>query len=353
MRREQIECVFRMGRVMRVGAGLGVAVTLSLSGISAESEEEDPGLPISESGMSSVAEDELAPALESNRQPLGPDPLVWPQWTADEAAAFDAGRPVNLGGGLWTAERYPLQPVPPWPEVPPARPPVTPGVLGWNLLSQFGAAREWCVDPQEVMDAERRRRLADHLTAHARTARHPVRLWLLAPGQSLAEALDETTLHLASFGPNQPGVLAVVALDQPMAARMILPPALAAQAPAWRAAVMAEVDATASIADQLDQLTLWLTLEAEPLPAVESVASNPVLLPASTSLPAKEPAFLSGKGWAALVASLVAVAGFLWFRRRQSMPVAIASDPAVWLEIERPMRLGGPHSGGSGAVIGW
>jgi hypothetical protein len=47
------------------------------------------------------------------------------------------------------------------------------------------------------------------------------------------------------------------------------------------------------------------------------------------------------------------VAGLLWFRRRQSMLVGVAEYLAVWLESERPMRLAGPHSGGSGAVVGW
>jgi len=246
--------------VLILGFGLGPSV--------AETEDEAPELPLSASGMGSVAEEELAPTLESNRQPLGPDPLVLPQWSAEERAAFEAGRPVNLGGGLWPAERYPLQPVPPWPVVPPETIAAAPGVLGWEMMSRYGAAREWCVDPQGAVAADRRARLEAHLAAHARSAVHSVRLWVLAPGQSVVDVLEEETMHRASFGLDQPGVLAVVSAAEPLAARVILPPALAARAPAWRATVISRLNPSAAPTNQLDQLALWLTLEAEPLPAI-------------------------------------------------------------------------------------
>lgn len=124
------------------------AVLLGPGGLAA-AEEDGSQLPLSASGMGAVAEEELSPTLESNRQPLGPDPLTLPQWSAVEQAAFGAGRPVNLGGGLWTAERYPLQPVPPWPEPTVTGAAIGPGVLGWDLLSLYGAARHWCVDPKD------------------------------------------------------------------------------------------------------------------------------------------------------------------------------------------------------------
>lgn len=319
----------------------------------AETEDAVHELPLSSSGMGSVTEEELVPSLESNRQPLGPDALILPQWTRDEQAAFDAGRPVNLGGGLWTADRYPLQPAPPWPT--PVPPPLAtaPGVLGWELMSRYGAAREWCVDPQGVIEARWRVRLDEHLAAHAREAIHPVRVWVLSAGQFLAEALDDETLHRASFGLDQPGVLAVVPASEPLAARLILPPALAAHSASWHLSVLGRIDPEATPARQFDQLILWLTLEAEPLPAVGARTAGSEMHAASGPGRITPSPTIGFQAWWWGAAALVLVATEVWRRRRRAVMPVVVEAPSVWLEEERPLRLGGPHSGGSGAVVEW
>jgi hypothetical protein len=304
-----------MGGVKAGGAGL-------------EGKDEDP--PVPESGTSSVMEDELEPTLESNLQPLEPDPLLLPQWTTEEVAVLEAGRPVNLGGGLWTAERYPLQPAPPWPT--PAGEPVEPppaGVLGWELMAQFGAMRDWCVDPQGVLETGLRARLEAHLAAHAMSARHPVRLWVLAPGQRLADVLDDATLHRASFGLDQPGVLAVLSAADPLAGRLVLPPLLAGLASEWRAAVVGRIAVSISPADQLDQLALWLTLEAEPLPSLEVTAGVATPAPATAGLEKPGLGVISRLPWWWAAATVVLVMGLFvrrWRRSRES-PRTEATGP--------------------------
>ena len=320
-----------------------------------ESDGEAGDLPVSESGMGAVAEDELAPTLESNRQPLGPDPLVLPQWTREEAAAFDNGRPVNLGGGLWSPERHPLQPAPPWPPAPASAPAPAPGVLGWELMSQYGAATDWCVDPQGVLDAARRERIESHLAAHARSAYHPVRVWLIAPGQSLAAFLDETTLHRASFGPDRPGVLVVLSPGAPMAARVLVPPVLAPRAGPWWSGVAGRVPSGAPPEAQLDQLMLWLTLQADALPILEAAAhASEWRVAPAVSAAAVRPVGSHRRWWWLAAAGLAAAAaGMAWRRRVRRNESESKERPGVWVETDRPARLGGPHSGGSGAVMEW
>jgi len=196
-------------------------------------------------------EDELAPALDSNRQPLGPDPLSWPQWLPGERAAFEAGRPVNLGGGLWPAERHPLEPSPRWED-------------GRSALE--GADGRWCVDAGRLMDEASRQRLETHLAVYAQTAVHPVRVWLVGSAQSTVEAGEEGAWHHQSFGGAGAGVLAILNPEVPLAARLILPGWLSARQADWGASVMSRVDAAAPAAVQLEQLVLWLTLQAPSLP---------------------------------------------------------------------------------------
>lgn len=183
-----------------------------------------------------VTEHELMPAMESNRQPLGPDPLVLPQWTEEEAEAMAAGRPTNLGGGLWTKDRYPLQPVPPWPAAPPLRDRAPAGVLPSDWVSAREAAR---LPPLEALQAE------------------------------------------------------------PMASA---PPRV-----------------TRGVQDAADRHRGWLTLALLSLSAL-------------------------ALAWAA---------GRRWLGARSTAATMDAAGPAVWLEVERPIRLGGVHSGGSGATMEW
>jgi hypothetical protein len=248
-----------------------VAVLGCLVGLNAVARtDESPA--VEEASLEVVTEEELEPTMESNRRPLGPNPLVLPQWSLEENKAFDDGRPVNLGGGLWTADRYPLQPVPPWPAPVPPTASQGPGPLGWELMAVYGSTVDWCVDPQGVLEAGRRARLEKHLQSHAARADHPVRLWMLAAGQSLSESLENELIHQGSFGSDRPGILAVCAVNDPLAARIILPPALDDLAVAWRDSVIARVATTAAPADPLETLVLWMTLEADSLPSPAQAA---------------------------------------------------------------------------------
>jgi hypothetical protein len=55
-------------------------------------------------------EEERESNFQTGRRSIEPDPLALPQWSVDDRAAFAAGRPVNLGGGLWSDDRFPLEP---------------------------------------------------------------------------------------------------------------------------------------------------------------------------------------------------------------------------------------------------
>ena len=57
-----------------------------------------------------AGEEELEPNFQTGRRSIEPDPLALPQWSVEDRAAFAAGQPVNLGGGLWSDERFPLEP---------------------------------------------------------------------------------------------------------------------------------------------------------------------------------------------------------------------------------------------------
>jgi hypothetical protein len=185
-------------------------------------------------------------------------------------------------------------------------------------MARYGALRDWCVDPQGVLEAGSRVRLEEHLASHAMSARHPVRLWVLAPGQRLADVLDDTTLHRASFGLDQPGVLAVLSAAEPLAGRLVLPPALEGLASEWRGAVVGRVPASISPADQLDQLTLWLTLEADPLPSLEATAEAATLTPATAGLEKPGPGVISRLPWWWAAATVMLAMGLLARRWRKS-----------------------------------
>ncbi|MFN0126621.1 MAG: hypothetical protein ACKV19_08050 [Verrucomicrobiales bacterium] len=306
-----------------------------------------------------VTEHELEPAMDSNRQPLGPDPLVLPQWTEEEAQAMAAGRPTNLGGGLWTKDRYPLQPAPPWPEAMLWRDRAPTGALPSYWASRFASAGEWCVDPQAILDADQRDRTEHHLASHAGSPGHAVRVWVLGEGQSLGESLDDATWHRAAFGEGQRGVLVVAPASAPRASTIILPPLLAGRAADWFESVMNQIDPTASPRDQWDQLILWLTLEAARLPPLEALqaeatAASPPIVARPAQHATDRHYFWLAFGLLSLsTLVLLWVAGRQWLGGRPTAATVAADDPAVWLEVERPVRLGGAHSGGSGATMEW
>ena len=135
-------------------------------------------------GQSPSDEPELVPNLEAGRRNLGPDPLVLPQWLPAEAEALATGRPANLGGGLWTEERYPLDAVPPAPataEVDSASATAPPGPLADSWLDGGLAQSEKHPPP-----------LAAPASVPAATARAgrsmPSRWWLCLPGIAMALA---------------------------------------------------------------------------------------------------------------------------------------------------------------------
>jgi hypothetical protein len=326
--RWRVLCSGRVWRwVVRMGVLVVVVRGITLVGVAEEGAEEmgteakDQAFTVTDPGW--VLEEELAPTLESNRQPLGPDPLELPQWRAEEVAAFEAGRPVNLGGGLWSPERFPLQAVPPWPPLSGPLPAPAPGVVGWELLSRFAESGDWCVDPQRVLLAADRSMVETHLAAHARAAYHPVRLWVFAGGQKLAEGLEDATLHQAAFGPDRPGVLVVCAVDDPMAARVVVPPVLAVRAAPWWAGVVRRVAprAVAPPGAQLSQMVLWLTLEAEALPGIRDGEGTAGWQVAAEPSGVYSVAWYRRVGWPAVLV-LVAVAVVAVWRLRGRRPLA-------------------------------
>lgn len=312
--------------------------------------EESIGSEVPDLGI--VTEEELAPALDSNRQPLGPDPLEWPQWSAAEVEAMAAGRPVNLGGGLWSPERFPLQPVPAWPAA--ATTMATPAsfgdVLGRESLGPYGASRAWCVDPQRVLPDWRRARLESLLEAHAATAVHPVRVWLLAPGQSVAPETDAGWLHQASFGPNNPGILGILAIDHPELGRWLVSPALAEAGMSGLRRAGDAANAESAALGQLEAQVVHQVLKAHQLPALR--AAGVTIRPAVDAVPAPERSRLRWPTavWVTAALALAALIAAALVRRR---PAVTTSHPCLWLESDRPARLGGAHSGGVGASLEW
>ena len=316
--------------------------------------QEEPGIPAdpeAPAAFAIVTEDELAPALDSNRQPIGPDPLEWPQWTDAEAAAMDSGRPPNLGGGLWSPARFPLQPVPELlgsGEPREAAVPPSPGGLDLDQLAPYRLAREWCVDPHRLLSDARRERIEAHLAAQAASAVHPVRLWVLAPGQSVDPAVDVRRLREEMFGLNSPGVLAVAALDRPEQGWCAGPFGLiAAEKSGVRDDISQEADA---VVGRLEAWVVRQALDAYRLPdprAAEVASRAPIVV---STAPDSRRWRVPLAGWlAAAVAAAVLTAAVV--RRRR--PCAPSEAPCVWLEIDRPPRLGGAHSGGAGASLDW
>jgi hypothetical protein len=138
-----------------------------------------------------------------------------------------------------------------------------------------------------------------------------------------------------------------------MAARVLLPPVLAHRSASLRSGIVSRVSPLSPPAAQLDQIVLWLTLQADELPTLEAAAAAPGLSVARIpAAPAPRPGF-PGRHWWWLAAAALAAAGLAWRRRVRRNASGFVEPPMVWLQTDRPGRLGGPHSGGAGAVAEW
>lgn len=286
------------------------------------------------------------------------DPLVLPRWSEEDLRQFEAGRPVNLGGGLWPEELHPLEPVPapfrtpPAPQAlaaemagPPAPQPLAPELVA----AYFGTPEPGEVtDPQNLLTPQRRRELERFLSHQAREARYDLHL-LLLPGEHDATArLPE--LRDRWFGRDSEAVLLAYRQGQPGSAAVAFPPEVLEKIP--RQALQHVVNGAAlragvatTTAGELDEFLLQLTIGLFDLERAAGLAPEPGPV-----------AHRFHWEWAAVgkallltgAAAVVAFLGLLLWRRRQAL-----APPYYLPDREVFPRLEAPHSGGTSVVLRW
>lgn len=277
--------------------------------------------------------DESAEPSARQRPDLRPDPLLLPQWTEEDAAALDAGRPANLGGGLWPEELYPLEWTPPLPRRAPSRG-ETAGPWSEDLLAAYRHNTSRCVDPQQLLMPGERRELEAQMAQVAAVVPHPWRLWVLAPGQWVPESVADAqggrpSIAVAVWG--EPGRLQWIG-DGLSEAALEKVRQRAAQA--------------ATPYAQLQETVNWLGAalfrwEAE-VSAAEAAAAAQEAFAARVR---RSREWFLGVG---VVFCMVAGGGVaVWCRFR------LVPKPVYFPEQTVPARLAAPYCNGAGAAVRW
>jgi hypothetical protein len=308
--------------------------------------------------------------VESGRQTtLTPDPLALPAWSAADERAFARGRPVNLGGGLWPANVFPLQPVPP--SETPALPVEATAVAGAPtvpsppIIGKFDRAvassyfaeppANRVVDPQKLLPEPKARELERFLAQQAREARFDVCLLVFGGGQELPDDIDLDDVFSRWFGANHDSVLVAYFLGEPHRVHVIFSPQTrhqfrAKDLDAITVIAISQASASPYPTSQLDSFLLQLSISLfalEKTPPVMAAMTGMARPPSATATNNRP--LLSKTGWIWLAPAAVAVGLVVrWWRHRRRRRLAF-----YLADREFVVRLGAPHSGGAGAVISW
>lgn len=292
------------------------------------------GEDVDQNHTASQSLEEAAEPSARERPDLGPDPLALPQWSAEEAAALKAGRPANLGGGLWTDDLYPLEWAPPVARFAGFLESV-PGPLSAERLKAYQQDPRGCVDPQRLLLPEQKQVLEAQLRQLGTVMRQPLQLWVLAPEQEVSAEV----LNVAVQARGGRGGVAAMAWGDPTSlqwAGVLLSDT--ALADARRAALEARTPL-----GQWQEVVSWLgaaLFRAESESAIEVAAHR--------AAEAEAAARQSRRGWISLVVAALVSAGLVWWRWRPS-----ARMPLYFPEQTVPARLAGPYSSGAGAAVRW
>ncbi len=291
--------------------------------------------------------------------------LELPEWKPDDLREFDENdAPLNLGGGLWPAQLWPLMPVP-------HRLPQTESrlALGNLPIMVTGDAKEpippvlqeiyfgkvppeGVVDPQSLLNEVQQEDLCRFFDEYAlRQAGVKVRLLVLGPNQEVPPTAKLQALTERWFAHEQ-GIVVVYPFGQPKAAACVFSPALQLaytleQLNAVREASVKEAMFATREEDQLSRYGIKLAvrmnrLHEEPKPT----PSAPVPLAPEPLVP-----------WLQSVV-VVGIAGMLvlglWFvRSRWIRRPRAPAGVETWLLPDQEMttRLSAPHCGGTMAIL--
>ncbi len=309
-----------------------------------------------------------------NPQQVIDDPLTLPSWSPADQRELDEGkRPVNLGGGLFAPELFPLQPAPPLvksspPAIMPDPLPPGEGVDGVvpapSITGRLGdayfakAPATPLIDPQRVLAEDKRRQLVDFFRTQTQEGSPPVHLFIFGGKQVLPDGVNPANLVDRWF-PNRDAVFALYFMGEPERGQVIFSKKARDRFPIQEtdpveAACRAEAAGGTGAVTQLDQFTTRLALSLHglsrtALPAAPVVAEVPAPAPpvrqATAPVAARSTELPPWLGWAA--GALAAAAAFVALARRWRS----STGPVHFPEMDLVSRLGAPHSGGGGYVL--
>jgi hypothetical protein len=323
----------------------------------------------------------LAPAVETEEEAAAglPEPsgfasdLVSPSsalpgWTEADVREFELnGRPTNLGGGLWPAEAFPLEPVPQRLEpLPPPfspddlpllanAPPFTPSAIPAQALATYFGARpdRYLLDPQGLVEDSDRANIERFLEYHA--DRGDLELFVLVIGPNQAPPVHISTRDLwHRWFPHgtREGAIVFYPIGEPDHAAVefgrasVVASGLARLREALDACAKDSLQTTEPSA-QLDRFCVQLSVQCAWLARDLGLHRSPAQ-PALTFIPEDAASRHGRSQWAAALlaaatASLAGLATYLW--------LTLARRPARFPDLEIPTRLGGDSCGGAHAVL--
>jgi hypothetical protein len=292
--------------------------------------------------------------------------LELPEWKKEDTREIERNQaPVNLGGGLWPGELWPLMPLP--------DPLPSGGRYGEELLEGEGSERlpvepvskelydiyfgslppEFVVDPQGLLDEIQQEELGRFIDQYAvKEAGMLVRVLLLGNQQKLPPEIGMQELTDQWFG-SVPGAVVVYSFGRPRSSLCFFSTALqssagAEQLTAIREACVKEALVATSREEQLARYCIKMAVRLNRL-QVESAGNG---IDAHGNGSSKKHA-LSAKEWISI--ALFSLAGLLggltllqYLRNRK----ATQPNP-TWLlpDQEISTRLNAPHCGGTMAVV--
>lgn len=318
---------------------------------------------LAEDGEQELLEDEdlMGPIYPG---PLSHDVLLeLPDWQSDDVREFDQNAaPVNLGGGLWPAELWPIQPeparLPPEPKLPKApeilasSAELADGVmLPEELRSAYFGQQppEMVVDPQSLVDEQRQEELDDFLAdCNQAVGSLQVRVLVFDDRQTLPPSLPVQDLAARWF-PGQEAVVVFYFNGRPD--RSFLAYSTMASRRFSELEMHESLNAAIREARVADRPQEQFTRFCLKFPIkLHQMQRDHVDVPAQTEegADASPAASRSWLLWLLLLGLSTLVGALVAWRILRNRA---AQGPWHFPEREWTTRLGGPHSGGAGSEI--